>query len=67
MYGCEVDYRDGDYTRWDWINGWNYYQDEQSFTVNFAGAQEGRWRVWAVDASGNQTPKSPWWYFKYTV
>lgn len=33
----------------------------------FSGKQKGRWRVWAVDASGNEGEKSPWWEFEYTV
>jgi hypothetical protein len=37
-----------------------------SYTFDFVGAQPGRWRVWAVDASGNESPKSGWWEFEYT-
>jgi len=37
-----------------------------SYTFNFVGAQPGRWRVWAVDAHGNEGPRTPWWEFKYT-
>ena len=36
------------------------------YTFDFVGAQPGRWRVWAVDASGKPGPKSTWWGFKYT-
>jgi hypothetical protein len=36
------------------------------YTFDFAGAQPGRWRVWAVDATGQEGPKSDWWGFKYT-
>ena len=37
-----------------------------SYTFNFVGAQPGRWRVWAVDADGQEGPKSEWWTFRYT-
>jgi hypothetical protein len=37
-----------------------------SYTFDFAGAQPGRWRVWVVDASGREGPKSNWWGFRYT-
>jgi hypothetical protein len=37
-----------------------------SYTFNFVGAQPGRWRVWAVDASGQESPKTGWWEFRYT-
>ena len=33
---------------------------------DFLGAQPGRWRVWAVDASGIEGPKSGWGTFSYT-
>jgi hypothetical protein len=39
---------------------------DTSYTFDFVGAQPGRWRVWAVDASGNAGPKSGWWDFSYT-
>jgi hypothetical protein len=37
-----------------------------SYTFNFVGAQPGRWRVWAVDAAGNEGSNSDWWEFKFT-
>jgi len=37
-----------------------------NYTFNFAGAQPGRWRVWAVDNRGRSGPKSPWQKFEYT-
>lgn len=37
-----------------------------SYTFDFVGAQPGRWRVWSVDAEGNEHPVSPWWRFEYT-
>src|SRR5437867_5706668 len=36
------------------------------YTFDFVGDQPGRWRVWAIDASGHEGPKSPWWEFRYT-
>jgi hypothetical protein len=35
-------------------------------TFKFIGAQPGRWRVWAVDATGQSGPKSQWREFTYT-
>ncbi|MDP3688630.1 MAG: PASTA domain-containing protein [Sulfurimicrobium sp.] len=32
----------------------------------FAGAQPGRWRVWAVDKGGHEGEKSPWRTFRFT-
>lgn len=37
-----------------------------AYTFDFAGAQPGRWRVWAIDKNGNAGHKSPWWTFHYT-
>jgi len=37
-----------------------------SYTFDFVGAQPGRWRVWAVDAAGHESPKTNWWGFSYT-
>jgi YVTN family beta-propeller protein len=39
---------------------------ETGYTFGFAGAQPGRWRVWAVDVEGKEGPKSVWWGFRYT-
>jgi hypothetical protein len=39
---------------------------ETLFQFEFAGAQSGRWRVWAVDAQDREGPKSPWYTFRYT-
>ena len=38
---------------------------ETSYTIEFAGAQPGRWRVWAIDDFGRESLKSPWWIFEY--
>lgn len=35
-------------------------------TFHFVGAQPGRWRVWAVDGTGREGPKSNWQEFRYT-
>ena len=39
---------------------------EPAATFRFIGAQPGRWRVWAMDASGAAGPKSEWREFRYT-
>lgn len=36
-----------------------------AYEFDFLGAQPGRWRVWAVDASGREGFKSPWRRFVY--
>lgn len=51
--------------------GWAPWGDVKSVrgtthTFDFVGAQPGRWRVWAVDAEGNDGPKSRWWSFVFT-
>ena len=40
--------------------------NDTSYTFEFVGAQPGRWRVWAVDARGQEGDKSGWWGFRYT-
>ena len=37
-----------------------------SYTFEFVGANPGQWRVWAVDGSGAEGPKSPFRLFRYT-
>jgi hypothetical protein len=37
-----------------------------TYTLNFVGAQPGRWRVWAVDTAGREGRKSDWREFRYT-
>jgi hypothetical protein len=37
-----------------------------AYTFDFIGSQPGRWRVWAVDAKGQDGPKSDWWFFFFT-
>jgi len=49
--------------QWDIVR--NVYAT--SYTFNWVGANQGRWRVWAVGSSGQEGPKSDWWYFTYTV
>ena len=34
---------------------------------SWVGAQPGRWRVWWVDDLENESPKSDWWNFEFTV
>jgi len=38
-----------------------------NYTFDFVGAQPGRWRVWAVNANGQASLKSQWWYFTYKI
>jgi hypothetical protein len=38
-----------------------------SHTINFVGAQPGRWRVWSVDRYGRESAKTGWWEFRYTM
>jgi tetratricopeptide (TPR) repeat protein/peroxiredoxin len=59
---------------WTYDNGsgdWNapspvIEAKEPVATFGFVGAQPGRWRVWAVDASGKEGAKSDWREFRYT-
>jgi len=37
-----------------------------TYTFDFVGAQPGRWRVWAFDASGREGMKSEWREFVYS-
>lgn len=36
-----------------------------SHEFTFVGTQPGRWRVWAIDKTGEEGFKSPWWTFFY--
>ncbi|MDP2786111.1 MAG: PASTA domain-containing protein [Sulfurimicrobium sp.] len=38
----------------------------RGYKFEFAGAQPGRWRVWAVDKDEREGEKSPWRTFRYT-
>lgn len=37
-----------------------------AYTFDFIGSQPGRWRVWSVDAKGQDGPKNDWWVFFFT-
>lgn len=39
----------------------------KSYTLNFVGDQPGRWRVWAVDASGREGPRGGWHSFSFSA
>lgn len=47
---------------------WQVIRDitRTTYTFDYVGAQPGRWRVWAVDASGKEGPSTEWWDFVYT-
>src|SRR5882724_5294655 len=40
---------------------------QAEYEFNFWGNQQGRWRVWAVDAKSQPGPKSPWSGFSFLV
>jgi len=63
-YKVEVEYEDPD-MRW-LPNGVVKESKLPEYQFEFVGAQPGRWRVWAVDPSGHDGPKSDWWTFRYT-
>ena len=71
-YMVEVDYYNPSINQWEYdYNGsiWQTYSNITANTqqINFAGAQPGRWRVWAVDANGVAGTKSNWFHFAFTV
>jgi hypothetical protein len=61
-YRVEVQYQGAG--KWDRLSDKEVRPTE--LELNFVGAQPGRWRVWAVDDSGQEEPKSGWWTFRYT-
>lgn len=61
-YGVEVEYNDG-----SWNGLVSATPTNPTYTFNFIGMQPGRWRVWAIDADGNEGPKSGWFEFTYTI
>jgi len=40
---------------------------ETTYTFEFPETEQGRWRVWAVDATGQESDKSGWLNFNYAV
>ena len=38
-----------------------------TYIFPFVGKQPGRWRVWAVGATGLESIRSDWWVFFYTI
>lgn len=61
-YVIEIGYKSGN----KWISYSPRSTNKTSYTFNFVGAQPGRWRVWAVGAGGQESPKTNWWEFRYT-
>ncbi|NNE67779.1 MAG: hypothetical protein HKN33_14550 [Pyrinomonadaceae bacterium] len=62
-YRVEIEYFSGG----RWIGGYkNVRVTSSQYRFNFVGAQPGRWRVWAISASGTAGRKSPWRTFRYT-
>jgi serine/threonine protein kinase len=66
-YSVEVEFYDPGAEKWRPHRlGKAVRQTEGELEFLFVGRQPGRWRVWAVDDSGLEGPKSPWWNFNYT-
>ena len=64
VYKVEVEYQEPD-MQWH-SNGPVAKSMVTEHEFEFVGAQPGRWRVWAEDASGQEGPKSEWRTFRYT-
>jgi hypothetical protein len=64
-YGVEVQYCQSPGARncSAWINTTT---STPTYTFDFIGAQSGRWRVWARDATGRVSAVSEWRVFEYT-
>jgi len=41
--------------------------NETTYTFEFPETDQGRWRVWAVDSTGQESEKSEWLNFNYEV
>src|SRR5262249_10335516 len=63
-YKVEVEYQDAD-SQWH-PNSLAAESKSTEREFEFVGAQPGRWRVCAVDASGQEGPKSEWRTFRYS-
>ncbi len=61
-YLVQVQYKD----RTDWRALVFRRTPDASSEFDFVGAQEGRWRVWGVDANGFAGASSPWMGFRYS-
>jgi hypothetical protein len=61
-YLVQVQYKDGT----DWRALVFRLTAHASSEFDFVGAQEGRWRVWGIDANGLAGASSPWLRFRYS-
>jgi hypothetical protein len=71
-YRLEIQYSwEGDFTEFgSWVEG-DYgsgmvITSDTQYTMDFYGAQPGRWRVKAINSCG-ESIWSPWQYFRYTI
>lgn len=69
-YTVEIDAYDSNSSSWlsessgsDVISG----IDTTSYSFEFPAKGTGRWRVWAVSPDGQESKKSDWWNFNYTI
>lgn len=69
-YAVEIDSYSNEISTWlsDSEEPWIVSDiNETIYTFEFSDAEKGRWRVWAVDSSGQESDKSEWLNFKYVV
>jgi hypothetical protein len=63
-YRLEIQYNGGIWSPWG-----TFVTASTTYTNNFVGAQQGRWRVTALDSTGTHPESAPseWRTFRYTV
>ena len=49
-----------------WTSMWIRDAAENRLRMSFVGAQWGRWRVWAINANGEESSSSDWSFFYFT-
>ncbi len=64
-YGVETQYDDAG--TWKALSAGTATPTNPTLTFDFIGAQKGRWRVWAIDSSNIDGPKTGWFEFTYTL
>jgi hypothetical protein len=63
-YKVAIEYQSGG--QWTSLTSDKVAVESTEYVIEFPGAQPGRWRVWAVDDTGKEGPKSGWWTFRFT-
>lgn len=65
-YEIEVQYQLPSNGQWFNLPNYPVSVETDNYTIEFVGAQPGRWGVTALSSNQNRSQPSEWWYFRYT-